>query len=75
MSAKFRYWCAKCGYKTLWLDEEQGAEQLGRHYLQRHPGIEPGGDFEIRRGEGRGNGCLGTVVAPFLLLRTPNGQR
>ncbi|GAB3493379.1 hypothetical protein [Amycolatopsis cihanbeyliensis] len=73
MSATFRYWCGECGYKTPWLDEWAGAEELERHYLRRHPGIEPGGDFEIRRGDGQG--CLGTVAVPFLLLRRPDRRR
>lgn len=75
MSAKFRYRCGECGYKTPWLGETEGAQRLAHHYRRRHPGIEPGGDFEIRRDDGPGSGCLGLGVVPFLFLRTRNGQR
>ncbi|RBM14677.1 hypothetical protein DI005_28750 [Prauserella sp. PE36] len=68
MSAKFRYWCGECGHKTPWLDEGEGAERLADHYLRRHPGTEPGGDFEIRAGEGQRSGCLGGVARLFLLF-------
>ncbi|MEU6642791.1 hypothetical protein ABZ863_09580 [Saccharomonospora sp. NPDC046836] len=75
MPAKFRYWCGECGYKTPWLGEGEGAERLGRHYLRRHPGIEPGGDFEIRRSNGQGSGCLGVVAVLFAALVPGPGRR
>lgn len=68
MPAKFRYRCARCGYKTRWLDEHEGAEQLRRHCLRSHPGTEPGGDFEIRRGDESRGGCVGMAATPFVLL-------
>ncbi len=69
MAAKFRHWCGECGHKTPWLTESQSIEQHENHYLCRHPGIEPGGGFEIRRTTTRGRGgCLPVIVAFFLLL-------
>ncbi|MFF5986717.1 hypothetical protein [Prauserella flavalba] len=67
MSAKFRYWCGECAHKTPWLDEGEGAERLAEHYRRRHPGVEPGGDFEIRS-DAQPGGCLGGVARMFLWL-------
>jgi hypothetical protein len=65
----YRYWCGECGFKTGWLAESQGAQQQVEHYLQRHPGIPPGGHMEInQRTPGGGNGCLQAIGILVLLL-------
>ncbi|RZQ62392.1 hypothetical protein [Amycolatopsis suaedae] len=61
MTAKFRYRCGECGHRTRWLDDREGAQRLERHYRRCHPGVEPGGDFEIRR-DGQRPGCLGVFL-------------
>ncbi|MFI5980267.1 hypothetical protein ACIBEA_05250 [Streptomyces sp. NPDC051555] len=44
-----RYWCAECGFKTPWLDGEEGPGRQIEHYARKHPGTSPGGQVETRR--------------------------
>ncbi|ASR35546.1 hypothetical protein BAY61_11675 [Prauserella marina] len=68
MATKFRYWCGECNHRTAWLPESEGVSQHGRHYLRQHPGIEPGGGFEIQKSRDGGGGCLAVIVSLFLIL-------
>ncbi|MFD2419949.1 hypothetical protein [Amycolatopsis pigmentata] len=68
MADNYRYWCGECGYHTPWLTESQGADAQMTHYIQRHPGIPPGGRVEFRQRPTGGGGCLGVVAALFLIL-------
>lgn len=70
MAANYRYWCGECHYRTSWLTESAGADAQVQHYIQRHPGIEPGGRVEVRTssGGGGGIGCLALVGVLFVVL-------
>ena len=66
MASDYRYWCGECRHRSPWHTESAGAEAHLRHYLERHPGIDPGGQVEFRGGK-RGGGCLTALVALAVL--------
>ncbi|MGW4241185.1 hypothetical protein [Nocardia sp. NPDC004722] len=45
---KYRSVCGECSFTTEWLTESGAENRISAHYAASHPGIVPGGHFEIR---------------------------
>ncbi|AOS64094.1 hypothetical protein [Actinoalloteichus hymeniacidonis] len=71
MSGSYRYRCGECDHRTPWLGESEGEQRHLDHYIERHPGVLPGGTTEYNpyRGPSSGRGgCVGPIGAIFLVI-------
>ncbi|CAL9617676.1 MULTISPECIES: hypothetical protein [unclassified Streptomyces] len=64
----FRYRCGECGFSTSWSTQSQSEDAAIAHYADRHPGLLPGGSFEVNRKNPNSPGCLPMVGITILLL-------
>ncbi|MFD9408094.1 hypothetical protein ACFWBN_13905 [Streptomyces sp. NPDC059989] len=64
----YRHWCGECSHKTAWLSESESEQQLIEHYAKQHPGVLPGGSFEVNKKDPNGLGCLPMLGILFVLL-------
>ncbi len=75
--AQYRAHCGECGYTSSWLAESHAQDVVVSHYQAKHPGIEPGGAVQIKKGNpegiGWGGGCLIIVVLLILLSQCKGG--
>ncbi|SFS66249.1 hypothetical protein [Saccharopolyspora flava] len=67
MSARYRYRCGECPFRTPWTSASQAAERRTRHCARHHPDLPPSGRVERRRPPFEGLPTL-VLVATLLLL-------